>query len=700
MRIRAERTQTDAHSTTHDAEMDRGIEQMAVAESSQAGRQGRGQSLRRSLSVAALAVAGLASCAQGASAATLSVDDDRAQCPVADYTDLNQAVAAAAQGDEVYVCAGTYAVPGGAQSAGLRIEKNVDLLGAGADQVFIQPDGSSASMAGPNPSERDEFGNVITVKRRLIQLFDIELSGFTVRSPNTAVEAGIAMVDVTEGSIHDVRIENLAPGSSAYSSGALAGQGHGLVLANTIEDVQNEIDVSDVDISGFNKAGIVVDNRLRSGTAPVGNGSRIIADVAGTTIEGAGFGSTAFQDGIQVWGIGASLDLANSLISGTGNADSSSAAVLLRGAGVVDSVIGGDAASTNDLSGNDFGISNRTFDGSGLATDTLEATRNYFGPLGPGQSQFVATSNVRFRPTAGSALAPPAGPGEVADAAPNAEWDTVPAEGEELEVDQSYELVALAGDDFGVTEVEFFADGTSLGVSPTPALNGDRTYSATYTPTLADSGKTVSLSALVTDSKGQTAILTRTVTIEDAIVPETAIDSGPGEGTVVADSTVRFSFSADEPSAFECSVDGATFSACSSPFTTPELADGPHSFAVRATDGAGNVDASPASRSFRVDSTPPQTILSKKPKKVTRSKLARFTFSSVASPDDPYAENPDYQEGGRFQCSLDGERFKACSSPAFYSVERGKHLFRVRAVDQVGNADATPARYMWRVKRG
>src|SRR5207237_2179540 len=40
--------------------------------------------------------------------AMLMVDDDHAQCPTAQYTSINAAVAAAQPGDTIHVCAGTY----------------------------------------------------------------------------------------------------------------------------------------------------------------------------------------------------------------------------------------------------------------------------------------------------------------------------------------------------------------------------------------------------------------------------------------------------------------------------------------------------------------------------------------------------------------------------------------------------------------
>jgi hypothetical protein len=55
-----------------------------------------------------------------------------------------------------------------------------------------------------------------------------------------------------------------------------------------------------------------------------------------------------------------------------------------------------------------------------------------------------------------------------------------------------------------------------------------------------------------------------------------------------------FSLSANEAATFTCSLDGAPFSACDSPTHYADLDPGWHTFAVRATDKAGNVDPSPA----------------------------------------------------------------------------------------------------------
>ena len=87
----------------------------------------------------------------------------------------------------------------------------------------------------------------------------------------------------------------------------------------------------------------------------------------------------------------------------------------------------------------------------------------------------------------------------------------------------------------------------------------------------------------------------------DTTAPDTLIDSGPS-GTVTS-TTAEFSFSSTEPgSTFECSFDGEPWTGCTSPATRSGLAAGQHTFAVRATDSAGNTDASAATQSWTIAS--------------------------------------------------------------------------------------------------
>ncbi len=85
----------------------------------------------------------------------------------------------------------------------------------------------------------------------------------------------------------------------------------------------------------------------------------------------------------------------------------------------------------------------------------------------------------------------------------------------------------------------------------------------------------------------------------DSAPPETTIDSGPSD--IFSDASASFTFSSNEVnSAFECRLDGVTFSSCTSPKSYTGLSEGSHTFEVRATDAAGNTDLIPASRSWNV----------------------------------------------------------------------------------------------------
>jgi hypothetical protein len=79
----------------------------------------------------------------------------------------------------------------------------------------------------------------------------------------------------------------------------------------------------------------------------------------------------------------------------------------------------------------------------------------------------------------------------------------------------------------------------------------------------------------------------------DSTPPETTI----GDATV-GDGSAQITFSSNEAGWFECRLDGGAFGACASPAVYSGLADGSHTFSVRAIDTAGNVDPTPASRDF------------------------------------------------------------------------------------------------------
>jgi hypothetical protein len=92
---------------------------------------------------------------------------------------------------------------------------------------------------------------------------------------------------------------------------------------------------------------------------------------------------------------------------------------------------------------------------------------------------------------------------------------------------------------------------------------------------------------------------------EDCAPPETTITSGPKNvvKTKKKRAKVTFTFASSEPGMFECSLDGAPFTPCSSPSTHKVKAGRrkpkEHTFQVRAIDAAGNPDPAPAADDFK-----------------------------------------------------------------------------------------------------
>lgn len=478
-----------------------------------------------------------------AGAEVLTVDDDRQECPSADYTSLVDAVAFAAQGDTIRICDGTYEVSG---PSGLKIEKNLTLQGAGADKVTIQPDGAVPSIAAASPNERDELGNVITVKRRLVELVKVSISGLTVRANGVAAESGIALIDVNESHLEDVRVTGIVPaggpGTGDYGS-TLAGHGHGVILANTIAATVNDATVRGLAVDGFNKAGVVVDSRSLAGTSEMPNA--MTADLAGVTVTGAGTSATVGQNGIEVWGSGASLKLAGSAITGVAGPSAipgSSAALYFRGASAEDSLIGGSFASANTIAGNSFGAWAGTFDGTTFATPSIDARQNYWGSsngpslpptlssgdfVGAGAPSFGA--GILYAPFAGTAPPVVTAPGLAADAPPTGRFDAL-TDGAVFALGDTVPLDVVATDDFGVREVAFLVDGETVGTT------SSFPYELGWTPTSGD-GKVYAVSAVITDSAGQTTTIAASVRIGDAPVPPVDPPSDGGGGGPVPDVT-------------------------------------------------------------------------------------------------------------------------------------------------------------------
>jgi hypothetical protein len=157
--------------------------------------------------------------------------------------------------------------------------------------------------------------------------------------------------------------------------------------------------------------------------------------------------------------------------------------------------------------------------------------------------------------------------------------------------------------------------------------------------------------------------------------PNTTIKAGPAG--LVTTTTVSFSFkSSQKGSRFQCRMDAKAWKKCTSPAKFRGLAQGAHTFSVRAVKN-GRADRTPAKRSFQIDSIAPQTTLLSAPEGVIADHNPTFTFSAP--------------EAATFQCRLGSAAFSTCVSPHSIELPDEVYTFAVRARDAAGNVDATPA---------
>jgi hypothetical protein len=170
----------------------------------------------------------------------------------------------------------------------------------------------------------------------------------------------------------------------------------------------------------------------------------------------------------------------------------------------------------------------------------------------------------------------------------------------------------------------------------------------------------------------------------DTTAPVTTIASGPP--ALSNDATPEIAFSAGEAATFQCRLAGveADFAACASPKGFGPLPDGSYVVEVRAVDAAGNLGTA-ATRSFEIDTTPPQTTITGGPGD-TSDAAAVFLFSAPGAAST--------------SCRLDGGVWELCHSPKVYSgLSLGAHRFEVASVDAAGNSDPSPAAHAWQVLR-
>jgi hypothetical protein len=169
-----------------------------------------------------------------------------------------------------------------------------------------------------------------------------------------------------------------------------------------------------------------------------------------------------------------------------------------------------------------------------------------------------------------------------------------------------------------------------------------------------------------------------------------SITAGPANPTNQPGAT--FSYKHKNIVTFFCSLDGGAFTACGSGTTGSKtypgpLADGSHTFQVKAQQGTNPVSGA-TSATWTIDTVqPPAPTFSQTPSNPTTSRTATFGYK-------------DTESGVTFQCKLDAAAYAKCGTSAKYSnLGQGSHTFCVRAVDKAGNV-STAACYTWQIGAG
>ncbi len=162
----------------------------------------------------------------------------------------------------------------------------------------------------------------------------------------------------------------------------------------------------------------------------------------------------------------------------------------------------------------------------------------------------------------------------------------------------------------------------------------------------------------------------------DTTLPETSVQAAlpfKKDGVSPSDrATFELSCLA-ESCAYECSLDGAEYSACAMPVSYENLSEGHHSLKVITIDEAGNKTVTPETFEWTVDTLPPEARFTTIERDVTNDTSREIDFSCN-------------EAACSYQCSFDGALATSCMPPLAYAdLQDGPHTLRVIVYDKAGN---------------
>jgi hypothetical protein len=220
---------------------------------------------------------------------------------------------------------------------------------------------------------------------------------------------------------------------------------------------------------------------------------------------------------------------------------------------------------------------------------------------------------------------------------------------------------------------------TVTATTTPPVIKHQPTKIATSTATTTPPKKAEPKPTVATTTEA----ITEHVFRRDVSAPDTSISSKPAAYT--GSTSASFVLAADDSEAvFHYELDGASWISTVKNFTLTGLAEGTHTIRARATDQAGNTDATPAEYSWQIDLTGPTVSFDTFPANYINRTFANFVFSSN-------------EASTIYNCQLDGGSWQTCAAaPTFASLSEDAHTLLVYGVDPAGNRGGTST-HPWQV---
>ncbi len=208
--------------------------------------------------------------------ATLTVDDDHAQCPGAQYTSIQAAVNAAKQGDTINVCPGTYPEQ-------VTVTKNLNITGvniANQGLALIQPANVLVNSTGLTN------GSPVAATILVDGANNVNLTNLTIEAGNNQFTDNTLLVGIyyrnASGKVDSMAVRNVE--LQVGSPGAQTGYG---IFAQSGNGGSANLQVTNSSVHDYQKNGIV------------GQEANTTLTVKGDALSGIGPTSNIAQNGIE-----------------------------------------------------------------------------------------------------------------------------------------------------------------------------------------------------------------------------------------------------------------------------------------------------------------------------------------------------------------------------------------------------------------